>query len=132
MFYGGYDYQLVKERMEQACTEIRRNRLEAGLAKGARLEEQDRRSAVARGTALVAALLREGVLSWPPGYRRGSARKAARSVSVSTMNTSPGGRWRARSTPCERRIRTYPTRCLLGRPLCSSRRTRGTFRRGSG
>ena len=58
MFYGGYDYQLVKERMEQARTEIRRNRLEAGLAKGARLEEPDRRSAVARGTALVAALLR--------------------------------------------------------------------------
>ncbi len=58
MFYGGYDYQLGKERMEQARTEIGRNRLEAGLAKDARLEEADRRSAVARGTALVSALLR--------------------------------------------------------------------------
>lgn len=58
MFYGGYDYQLGKERMEQTRTEIDRNRLEAGLATGARLEETDRRSAVARGTALVAALLR--------------------------------------------------------------------------
>ena len=56
MFYGGYDYQPGKERMEQARTEIRRNRLEAG--KGARLEEADRRSVVARGTALFAALLR--------------------------------------------------------------------------
>ena len=58
MFYGGYDYQLGKDRMEQARTEIRRTRLEAGLANGARLEEADRRSAVARGTALLAALLR--------------------------------------------------------------------------
>jgi hypothetical protein len=58
MFYGGYDYQLGKERMEQTRTEIERNRLEAGMAKGAPLEEADRRSAVARGTALVSALLR--------------------------------------------------------------------------
>ena len=60
MFYGGYDYQLGKDRMEQARTEIERNRLEARLAEGARLEQADetRRSAVARGTALVAALLR--------------------------------------------------------------------------
>jgi hypothetical protein len=60
MFYGGYDYQLGKGRMEQARTEIERNRLEARLAEGARLEQADetRRSAVARGTALVAALLR--------------------------------------------------------------------------
>ena len=57
MFYSGYDYQLGKDKMEQARTEIRRNRLEAG--KGARLEEADRRrSVVARGTALFAALLR--------------------------------------------------------------------------
>ena len=58
MFYGGYDYQLGKERMEQTRTEIERNRLEAGLATGARLEEADRGSALARGTALFAALLR--------------------------------------------------------------------------
>ena len=59
MFYGGYDYQLGKERMEQARTEIERNRLEARLAKGTRLEAgETRRSAVSRGTALVAALLR--------------------------------------------------------------------------
>ncbi len=58
MLYGGYDYQLGKDRMEQVRTEIGQNRLEAGLAKGARLKEADRRSAVARGTALVAALLR--------------------------------------------------------------------------
>ena len=57
MFYSGYDYQLGEDRMEQARTEIRRNRLEAG--KGARLEEADRRrSVVTRGTALFAALLR--------------------------------------------------------------------------
>ncbi len=43
--------------MEQARTEIVRNRLEGRLAKGARVEEA-RRGAVARGTALVAALLR--------------------------------------------------------------------------
>ena len=60
MFYGGYDYQLGKERMEQARTEIGRNRLEVRLAKGARVEEagEARRGAVARGTSLVAALLR--------------------------------------------------------------------------
>ncbi len=60
MFYGGYDYQLGKDRMEQARTEIERNRLEARLAKVTRLEQahETRRSAVARGTALVAALLR--------------------------------------------------------------------------
>jgi hypothetical protein len=60
MFYGGYDYQLGKDRMEQARTEIRRNRLEARLAKSTRLEAADetRRGAFARGTALVAALLR--------------------------------------------------------------------------
>ncbi len=58
MFYGGYDYQLGKDRMEQARTEIGRNRLVASLAKGTRPEEADRRSAIARGTALVAALLR--------------------------------------------------------------------------
>jgi hypothetical protein len=58
MFYGGYDYQLGKDRMEQARTEIERNRLEARLTKGTRLEEETRRSVVSRGTALVAALLR--------------------------------------------------------------------------
>ena len=60
MFYGGYDYQLGKDRMEQARKEIERNRLETRLAKSARLEEADepRRSVVARGTAFVAALLR--------------------------------------------------------------------------
>jgi len=60
MFYGGYVYQVGKDRMEQALTEIERNRLEARLAKGARLEDagEARRSAVARGTSLVAALLR--------------------------------------------------------------------------
>jgi hypothetical protein len=60
MFYGGYDYQLGNDRMEQARTEIERNRLEASLAKGTRLEEatETRRSAVSRGTALIAALLR--------------------------------------------------------------------------
>ena len=58
MFSGGYDYQLGKDRMEQARTEIGQNRLEARLDKGASLEEADRRSALARGTALVAALLR--------------------------------------------------------------------------
>ncbi len=60
MFYGGYDYQLGKERMGQARTEIERNRLEVRLAKDTGLEEagETRRSAVSRGTALVAALLR--------------------------------------------------------------------------
>jgi hypothetical protein len=60
MFYGGYDYQSGRERMEQARTEIEVNRLEARLAKSARLERADgtRRSAVARGTGFVAALLR--------------------------------------------------------------------------
>lgn len=59
MFYGGYDYQLGKDRMEQARTEIERNRLEARLAKVTRLDEEEtRRGAVSRGTALVAALLR--------------------------------------------------------------------------
>ena len=60
MFYGGYDYQLGKDRMEQARMEIERNRLETSLAKSARLEEagETRRSVVSRGTALVAALLR--------------------------------------------------------------------------
>ena len=60
MFYGGYDYQLGKDRMEQARSEIERNRLGARLAKGTSLEEanEGRRSALARGTALVAALLR--------------------------------------------------------------------------
>ena len=58
MFYGGYGYELGKDRMGQARAEIERNRLEAGLATGARLEEAGHRSAVARGTALVSALLR--------------------------------------------------------------------------
>ena len=60
MFYGGYDYQLGKDRMEQARTEIERNRLEAHLAKGNWLGQagETRRGAVSRGTALVAALLR--------------------------------------------------------------------------
>ena len=60
MFYGGYDYQLGKERMGQMLTEIERNRLEARLAKGARFEEAGggHRSAVTRGISLVAALLR--------------------------------------------------------------------------
>ena len=60
MFYGGYDYQLGKDRMEQARTQIERNRLEARLAKSTRLGEagETRTSAIARGTALVAALLR--------------------------------------------------------------------------
>ena len=60
MFYGGYDYQLGKDRMEQARSEIERNRLEARMVKGNSLEEanEGRRSALARGTALVAALLR--------------------------------------------------------------------------
>ena len=60
MFYGGYDYQLGKDRMEQARTEIERNRLEARVARSTRLEGADetRRGAFARGTALVAALLR--------------------------------------------------------------------------
>ena len=60
MFYGGYEYQLGKDTMEQVRTEIERNRLEARLSKGARLEEagEARTSVVARGTALVAALLR--------------------------------------------------------------------------
>ena len=59
MFYGDYDYQLGKDRTEQARAEIERNRLEARLAKGTRLEVgETRRSAVSRGTALVAALLR--------------------------------------------------------------------------
>ena len=60
MFYGGYDYQLVKDRMGQARTEIERNRLRALLATSARLEEagEMRRSAVSRGTSLIAALLR--------------------------------------------------------------------------
>jgi hypothetical protein len=59
MFYGDYDYQLGKDRMELARAEIERNRLEARLAKGTRIEEgKTRRSAVSRGTALVAALFR--------------------------------------------------------------------------
>ena len=60
MLYGGYDYQLGKDTMEQARTEVGRNRLAARLAKGARLERADetRRGTLARGTALVAALLR--------------------------------------------------------------------------
>ena len=58
MFYGGYDYELGKDRMGQARAEIERNRLEARLTKGTRLEEETRRSVVSRGTALVAALLR--------------------------------------------------------------------------
>ena len=60
MFYGGYDYQLGKERMEQARTEIGRNRLEDRLAKGIRYEGAGgaRGNVVARGSALVAALLR--------------------------------------------------------------------------
>jgi hypothetical protein len=59
MFYGGYDYQLGKERMGQVRAEIERNRLEARLAKVTRLEEgETHRSVVSRGTALVAALLR--------------------------------------------------------------------------
>ncbi len=60
VFYGGYDYQLGRDRMEQARAEIERNRLEARLAKRARLEGmgQVHRGAVAWSTALVAALLR--------------------------------------------------------------------------
>ena len=58
MFYGGYDYELGKDRMGQARAEIERNRLGARLTKGTRLEEETRRSVVSRGTALVAALLR--------------------------------------------------------------------------
>ena len=59
MFYGGYEYQLGKERMGQVRAETERNRLEARLARDTRLEEgETRRSAVSRGTALVAALLR--------------------------------------------------------------------------
>ena len=58
MFYGGYDYELGKDRMGQARAEIERNRLEARLTKGTRLEEETRGSVVSRGTALVAALLR--------------------------------------------------------------------------
>jgi hypothetical protein len=58
MFYGGYDYELGKDRMGQARAEIERNRLEVRLTKGTRLEEETRRSVVSRGTALVAALLR--------------------------------------------------------------------------
>ena len=58
MLYGAYDYELGKDRMGQARAEIERNRLEARLTKGTRLEEETRRSVVSRGTALVAALLR--------------------------------------------------------------------------
>ncbi len=60
MFYGDHDYQLGKDRMEQARAEIERTRLEVRLARHARLDGtgQVHRGAVARGTALVAALLR--------------------------------------------------------------------------
>lgn len=60
MFYGGYDYQLGKDRMEQARREVQRDRMEVRLAEGARSEDagRSRRGAFYRGTALVAALFR--------------------------------------------------------------------------
>lgn len=57
MFYGGYDYQLGKDRMEQARREVQRDRLEVRLAEGARADSLSR-GAFYRGTALVSALFR--------------------------------------------------------------------------
>lgn len=57
MFYGDYDYELGKDRMEQARREVRRDRLEVRLAEEARAGSP-RRGAFYRGTALVAALFR--------------------------------------------------------------------------
>jgi len=60
MLYGGYDYQLGRDRAEQVRTEVQRNRLEASLARGARLQKagDTRRSMLARGTALIGTLIR--------------------------------------------------------------------------
>lgn len=60
MFYGGHDYQLGRDRIEQMRTEVQQNRLEASLTRDDRLQKTGHahRSMVARGTALIATLLR--------------------------------------------------------------------------
>lgn len=58
VFYG--DYQLGKDRMEQIRAEVKRNRLEASLARDVRLQEAGtaHRSVFARSTTLIATLIR--------------------------------------------------------------------------
>jgi hypothetical protein len=64
MFYGGYDYQMGKERMVEMRTEVEHNRLESRLAeapraKGALSEKlSPRRGMAARGAAVVLAMFR--------------------------------------------------------------------------
>lgn len=58
VFYS--DYQLGKDRMEQVRAEIRRNRLEAALARGSRLWRAGyaRGSVLVRGTAPIGTLIK--------------------------------------------------------------------------
>ena len=60
MFYGGYDYQLGKDRIEQARREIQRDRLEARLAENTRTADAGSgpRGTFYRGTTLVATLFK--------------------------------------------------------------------------
>ena len=58
MYYG--DYNLAKDRADQIRAEVQHNRLEAALAKNNHIDEADdaRKSLVARGATLIAALIR--------------------------------------------------------------------------
>jgi hypothetical protein len=64
MFHPDFDHGLGKERMAQMRKEVQHNRLEAGLAREARLGEEAvpllRGGVLTRGTTFVAALLRQG------------------------------------------------------------------------
>ena len=61
--YHDFDHGLGRERMVQMRREVEHNRLEASLTRTARSNEDGvtRRGRVARGTALVTALLRQGL-----------------------------------------------------------------------
>jgi hypothetical protein len=65
MFYGGYDYQMGKERALDMRTEVTRNRLLARLAKSRSMsnetgleETSPRRSMAARSAAVLVGLFR--------------------------------------------------------------------------
>jgi hypothetical protein len=60
MFYGGYDYELGKERVVVMRREVAQNRLEARLAKGTLVHGGDtpRKGVAARGAGVVVALFR--------------------------------------------------------------------------
>lgn len=60
MFYGGYSYELAKERMEDAIRDHERE----NLVKELRLARKGPRSGfVARGGALILPLFKQGLLS---------------------------------------------------------------------